>query len=146
MIVRAGIWKITAFLVAVWSISAHAEQKASHSPDFRFEIGPILSKNCFCCHGPDEAHRKADLRLDDRDVAVEAGAIAPGAPDDSEVVRRITSEDPDERMPPVKSGKQLTAAEISTIKAWIAAGAKYSKHWSYEPPQRPPLPEVSRPE
>ena len=62
------------------------------------------------------------------------------------MIRRITSEDADERMPPAKTGRKLTAAEIETIRAWIAGGAKYSKHWSYEPPQRPPLPNVSRPD
>ena len=106
MIVRAGVWKATAFFAAVFSLSAHAKPADTHPPDFRFEIGPILSKNCFSCHGPDEAHRKADLRLDDRDAAIEAGAIAPRAPNDSEVVRRITSDDADERMPPAKSGKR----------------------------------------
>jgi hypothetical protein len=84
--------------------------------------------------------------LDQREVAVESGAIVPGKAGESEVVRRITSDDPDERMPPAKTGRRLTAGEIDTIRAWIGAGAKYSKHWSYEPPQRPQLPQVSRPE
>jgi hypothetical protein len=115
-------------------------------PDFQFEIRPILSKNCFACHGPDEAHRQADLRLDARETAVELGAIVPGDPDASELIRRITSEDVDERMPPAESGLELSAAEIDQLKRWIASGAEYAKHWSYEPPQRPELPEVSRPE
>ena len=77
------------------------------APDFRFEIRPILSKNCFSCHGPDEAHREADLRLDERDAAIEIGAIVPGTPDDSEVIRRITSEDPEERMPPAEDRAEI---------------------------------------
>jgi hypothetical protein len=115
-------------------------------PDFRFEIRPILAKNCFVCHGPDEGHREADLRLDVRDVAVEFGSIVPGAPDESELVRRIESEDTSERMPPAETGRTLTKDEIEKIKQWIAAGAKYSRHWSYETPVRPALPKVSRPE
>ena len=113
--------------------------------DFQFVIRPILARNCFACHGPDEAHREADLRLDVRDVAVDAGAITPGSPDDSELVGRISSDDPDERMPPADTGKQLSKEEIEQIKQWVADGAPYSRHWSYEPPTRPPLPEVSDP-
>ncbi len=126
--------------------SVDVAQSAPTTPDFRFEVRPILAKNCFPCHGPDEAHRQADLRLDERDGAVELCAIVPGAADDSEVVRRITTSDVDERMPPAETGRQLTAAEVDTLRAWIAGGAKYSKHWSYEPPRRPELPNVSRPE
>ena len=72
--------------------------------------------------------------------------FVPGAPDDSELLRRITSSDPDERMPPEETGRKLSAAEIETIQQWIAAGANYSPHWSYTPPQRPKLPDVSRPD
>ncbi len=115
------------------------------APDFRFEVRPVLAKNCFPCHGPDEAKREADLRLDVRDVAVEAGAVTPGVPDESEMVRRITSDDPDEHMPPADSGKMLSEQEIDVLKRWIAAGAVYTRHWSYEPPQPPALPAVSDP-
>jgi hypothetical protein len=116
------------------------------APDFRFDIRPILSKNCFACHGPDEGHRQADLRLDDRDTAVDFGAITPGSPEESELLRRVTSEDDAERMPPAETGNKLTTEEIETLRRWIAAGADYAPHWSYEAPQRPPLPTVSRPE
>jgi hypothetical protein len=114
------------------------------APDFRFEIRPIVAKNCFACHGPDESHRQADLRLDERDVAVELGSIVPGAPDESELVRRILSDVAEERMPPPETGHTLTADEIDKLKRWIAAGADYSRHWSYEPPRRPDLPNVTR--
>jgi hypothetical protein len=113
--------------------------------DFQFVIRPILARNCFACHGPDEGHREADLRLDVREAAVEFGAITPGSPDDSELVRRISSDDPDERMPPADTGKRLSQEEIELIKKWVADGAPYSRHWSYEPPSRPPLPEVPDP-
>jgi hypothetical protein len=115
-------------------------------PDFRFVIRPILAKNCFACHGPDEAQRQADLRLDARDAAIESGAIVPGAPDESEIVRRITSADPQERMPPEETGHTLSHSEIESIKSWVAAGATYAPHWSYVAPQPPESPTVSRPE
>ena len=96
--------------IAGGGVAAHTIGRGRQTPpDFRFEIRPILSKNCFACHGPDEGHRQADLRLDDREVAVDFGAIVPGAPDESELVRRITSDDPDERMPPAETGRTLTA-------------------------------------
>jgi hypothetical protein len=140
-----GRFDLRCVLMGLASLIVCASRAAAESaPDFRFEIRPILSKNCFACHGPDEGHREADLRLDVSDAAVEFGAIVPGDPDASELVRRITSEDAEERMPPVESGRQLTPEEIEKIKQWVAAGAEYSRHWSYEPPSRPPLPEVSR--
>lgn len=114
------------------------------APDFRFEIRPILAKNCFPCHGPDEAQRQAELRLDVRQAALDHGALVPGAPDASEMLRRISIQDADERMPPEETGRQLSAAEIETIRQWIADGAEYAPHWSYAPPQRPALPTVAR--
>ena len=125
---------------------AHSGGADVQPPDFAYEIRPILAKNCFSCHGPDESHRESELRLDVRNGAIESGVLVPGSPDESELVRRITSEDISERMPPVESGHKLAAAEIDKITAWIAAGAEYSQHWSYEPPQRPPLPMVSQPD
>ena len=129
--------------LAVATLCAQARAAENGAPSFRFEIRSILAKNCFPCHGPDEGHRQADLRLDVRDVAVEFGAIVPGSPDDSELVRRIASADIEERMPPVETGRSLSRQEIEKIQQWIAAGAEYSRHWSYEPPQRQPLPQVS---
>ena len=116
-------------------------------PDFNRDVRPILSNSCFKCHGPDSATREAGLRLDVREVAVgalESGrtAIVPGEPAASELVRRITSGDPDERMPPPESGKELTPAQIETLRTWIASGAGYRRHWSFEPPARPALPVV----
>jgi hypothetical protein len=146
MMVRAEKWRMSAIILTASSVFTFIEQCRPAAPDFPFQVRPILSKNCFSCHGPDEAHRQADLRLDERAAAIEAGAIVPGDPDASEVVRRITSHDAEEQMPPAKTGRQLSSAEIEAIRAWIAAGAKYSKHWSYEPPERPPLPSVSRAE
>ena len=118
--------------------------------NFNRDIRPILSNSCLKCHGPDEAERKGGpkssggLRLD-----TEAGsrmdlggnaAIAPGHPELSALVERITSTDPDEVMPPPKSGKQITPAEVKLLTEWIKSGGSYAKHWSYEPPVRPELP------
>ena len=146
MMFWVDMWRAATFVLVAFFASVHIAHGDGLSPDFRFDVRPILSKNCFACHGPDEAHREADLRLDERDAAIDVGAIVPGVPDESEVIRRITSPDAGEKMPPPKTGRQLTTAEIQTIRAWIAAGAKYAKHWSYEPPQRAALPKVSRPQ
>jgi len=135
---------LTATLIAACIPAAHAADAGP--PDFRFVVRPLLAKNCFACHGPDDQHRQADLRLDVREAAVDSGAIIPRYPEQSELIRRITSSDPEERMPPVETGHALAPAEIETLKNWIASGAKYAPHWSYTPPQRPELPDVSRPE
>lgn len=106
------------------------------------DIRPILSEFCFACHGPDSAARKADLRLDQRDAAMGMGAIDPRKPDNSELVRRIVSDDPDERMPPASTKKALTAAQKDTLRRWIAEGAEYQPHWSLIAPVRPEPPAV----
>ena len=110
--------------------------------EFNRDIRPILSENCFACHGPDSAARKADLRLDKREVALDMGAIAPGDPDASELVARLDSGDPDEQMPPKSANKKLSAEQKDLLKRWIAAGAEYQPHWSLIAPKRPPVPEV----
>jgi hypothetical protein len=116
---------------------------AAESPlEYNRDIRPILAENCFACHGPDSAARKADLRLDRSDVAVEMGAIAPGEPDASELIRRVFSEDPAERMPPPETKKELTPEQRETLRRWIAAGAAYEPHWSLIPPERPEPPAV----
>ncbi len=108
------------------------------------DIRPILSDKCFRCHGPDAGHREADLRLDQRDGAVDRRAIVPGEPHSSDVMHRITAENADERMPPVGSGSELTPAEIELIRRWIADGAEYQPHWAFLAPQRAPLPSVKQ--
>ena len=106
------------------------------------DIRPILAENCFACHGPDSAARKADLRLDKREVAVEMGAIAPGKADESTLVERIMSDDPDMAMPPAATKKKLIEAQKELLKQWIAQGAEYELHWSLIPPTRPTPPPV----
>jgi hypothetical protein len=115
--------------------------------DFARDVRPILSNKCFLCHGNDEANRMAGLRLDLKEKAYGAGesgsvAIKPGKPEDSELIRRIESHDADEAMPPRKSGKALTDAEKKTLRTWIAQGASWGRHWSFEPPVRPTVPAV----
>jgi len=104
------------------------------------DVRPILSENCFPCHGPDSAARKADLRLDRRDDALQAGVFTPGKPDESELIARIFAEEAGKIMPPPKSKKKLTAAQKETLKRWVAAGADYQPHWSLMAPARPPVP------
>ena len=120
-----------------------AEEAAPASPiEYNRDIRPILAENCFRCHGPDSASRKADLRLDRREVSVEAAAIVPGKPDESGLVERIFSTDPDKVMPPPAIHKELKPAEKELLKQWIAAGAEYQPHWSLIAPIRPAVPAV----
>jgi hypothetical protein len=107
---------------------------------FNRDIRPILSDNCFFCHGPDAGHRQADLRLDLRDGAVTAGAIVPGKPDESTLIERIRSGDPDEVMPPPHTNKKLDDRQRELLAAWIEQGAEYQKHWSYEKPVKAEVP------
>jgi len=130
--------------IAWWSaVSAVADAAEEKSPpSFSREIRPILARKCFACHGPDESHREADLRLDLRESAIDLEAITPGKPEKSELVARITSNDPDTLMPPPDSGESLSDTEKELLRRWIASGAKYEKHWSFAAPRRPPLPPV----
>ncbi len=117
--------------------------------DFARDVRPILARHCFKCHGPDPAQRKADLRLDERKIAVgpaESGerAIVPGEPDASELVRRISSADADEVMPPPETKNPVTVAERQVLRQWIAEGAEYKAHWAFQPPGQAKLPAVKR--
>ena len=115
---------------------------AGEQLDFNRDIRSILTNNCFTCHGPDAKSREADLRLDEREVALEFEAIVPGRPDDSELIRRIKTDDADEIMPPLETGKRLQPREIELLTRWISEGAAYAPHWSYVKPVRPALPQV----
>src|SRR5215216_6498310 len=110
--------------------------------EYNRDVRPILADNCFACHGPDSAARKADLRLDQRAMAMDGGAIVPGSPEKSPLVERIYSADKSEAMPPHKTNKKLTDSQKATLKQWIAEGAEYQPHWSFIPPTRPALPAV----
>jgi hypothetical protein len=112
---------------------------------FNRDIRPILAENCFACHGPDKNQRKAKLRLDLRDVAIEREAIVPGKPEQSKLIEHILSTDPDEVMPPPKTHKTLSPEQKEKLRAWIAAGAEYEPHWAYIKPRRFDVPRLSRP-
>ena len=122
----------------------------SEEIDYARDIQPILSENCYQCHGPDAKARKAKLRLDLREDAVRNRdgfhAILAGQPDESDVVHRIKSAAHDEVMPPPKSGKSLSKAEIGLLEEWIRQGAKFSRHWAFDPPQKPALPRIANTE
>ncbi len=124
-------------LVALLAFAPAAS--AADEVDFGRDIRPILSNTCFKCHGP--AVQKAKLRLDDRDIAVDKGAITPGKPADSELLKRIALPDSDEhRMPPPGVGNRLTADQVAKLTAWVKQGAEYKPHWAFVPPKRPPAP------
>jgi hypothetical protein len=137
-------------LAIVFSIHAiivplRAETSA---PDYGRDIRPILSNKCFACHGPDDATRQAELRLDRKEgiyseTASGAIPVVPGDPRASELIRRIESTDPSEHMPPLDASKQLTDEERMRLVAWIEAGAEFQEHWSFVAPTRTPLPPVS---
>jgi hypothetical protein len=130
--------------VAILSLTAihHPAQAAdSGKLSFNRDIRPILSENCFACHGFDAKKRQGDLRLDVLEAATASRdgsvAIKPGSPDQSEVWKRIISKDPDEMMPPPTSHKKLTDEQKQILRRWIAEGAPYQKHWSFEPLVKP---------
>lgn len=115
---------------------------AEGAVDYVQDIKPILSNSCYTCHGPDEETREADLRFDARDSAV-SSAIVPGDAAASEMIARITSNDPEVHMPPPESPRaKLTSDQIHLLRRWIDQGANYQRHWAYDPPKRPPVPEV----
>ncbi len=116
--------------------SAHAAGTLPEKVEFNRDIRPILSDNCFYCHGPDKNHRKAELRLDVREGALEKKAFVPGDASGSELVKRLHSTDPDELMPPPDSNKKLTAQQKELLKRWVAQGGEYQLHWAYEKPRK----------
>ena len=144
----SGCWATVVVVLAVvpWlTIDAHGE-----GPSFTRDIKGILSNRCVRCHGPDaeDRHGGGDdgLRLDTfAGATVDLGghaAIVPGKPDESELIARITSTDPDLVMPPPEAGERLSEKQVDILKRWIVAGAMYEPHWAYVPPQGPPVPAV----
>ena len=126
-------------LVLILTLSSSAEDEVSFSRDIR----PVLSDNCFFCHGPDK--QEAGLRLDVAAVAHASGAVVPRDPAASQLIRRISSDDPDVRMPPPEAHRQLTADEIALLKSWIQDGGTYEKHWAFQSIDPVPLPAINDP-
>jgi hypothetical protein len=116
---------------------------AQQTLDFNRDIRPILSENCFYCHGQDGNKRQAELRLDQRDAAINAGAIVPNDAAASALMQRINADNPDELMPPAKSNRRLSAEQKAMLERWITEGAVFQNHWAFEAPVRPPEPEVN---
>ena len=112
------------------------------SLSFNRDIRPILTENCYACHGPDQNHRKADLRLDVREAALTDKAIVPGNADQSGIIQRIETSEADDLMPPPDSHKKLTPREKSLLRQWVQEGAEYQGHWAFEKPVRPAIPKV----
>jgi mono/diheme cytochrome c family protein len=131
------------WLLAVAALAPASSPGAAADVDFSRDVLPILSTNCFPCHGPDAAKRKADFRLDDRDSATLGKAIVPGKPESSALLARLTAADDDGRMPPPRAGARLKREDVEVLRAWIKQGAPYTEHWAFV---RPPfLPKLTPP-
>jgi hypothetical protein len=126
------------FLLLVFPTAAFAQ--TPRPIQFNRDVRPILSDACFQCHGPDKTKRKAKLSLDTEEGA--RHALAPGKPNESELIKRITSTDKSKRMPPPSAAVTLTPQQIDTLTRWIKEGAKWQPHWAFIPPERPVLPSV----
>jgi mono/diheme cytochrome c family protein len=136
-------WGEIVFAAVAWLLVSSASVPAAEGVDFSREIQPLLAKRCFSCHGPET--REGGLRLDDQagaTAALESGdrAIVPGRADESEILERITSTDPDIQMPP--EGPRLSASQVGSIRRWIEAGAEWKEHWAFRPLVRPTVPDV----
>jgi len=134
-------------LLLAASVVPLASRAGQSDVDFNRDIRPIFSENCYACHGPDQNKRKAGLRFDRKDEAfaeLKSGnfAIVPKDLTRSKLIERITTKDDDERMPPLKTGKHLTAEQIDLLRRWISQGAQWKGHWAYLKPERSPLPPI----
>lgn len=138
------------FLCATSAVALGSGEDSSSAGTLKFnrDIRPILSDNCFACHGPDAEERAGGFRLDVAESATAAAdsgerPIVPGDPSASEILRRISldADDP-ERMPPEATHKSVTPEQLATLRQWIEEGASWQQHWSLTPPQRPKLPSV----
>ncbi len=135
------------FGAAILALPLNSHATTERPINFNQAISPILSKHCLECHGPDANQRKAGLRLDLYDTAIsprksKPAAILPGNSTESLLVQRITSNDPDEQMPPPEDGTKLSEIEIEALKTWIDQGASYQRHWAFEPVADQQLPRV----
>lgn len=137
-------WFLVALVVGAASPVATAEPKPETAPvDFNRDVLPILTANCFACHGPDEKARKADLRLDEEAAA--KAVIVSGQPAKSSLIARITADDADGRMPPPKHAARLKPEQVVILRAWVEQGAAFSDHWAFAPPRKPEIPKTKHP-
>jgi len=155
--VRSLLWRcfvrrqVRCVLACLFLHSTHATD-LTNRVDFNFDVSPLLSDRCFRCHGPDEKARKAKLRLDVpeaayalRDENTGKRAVVPGHPERSELYRRITTDDPDDQMPPAKSNLSLSAGEKELLRRWIAEGGEYKPHWAFGSVGDVPVPKTPGP-
>ena len=138
-----------AFSVLIFAFAFSSPVVAEEPVNFGDEIRPVLSSKCFACHGPDAEQREGGFRIDKKESALGEGdsgekIIVPGDVDSSELVNRITSDDPDLLMHPEDFEKNLTPEEIEKIKLWVKQGAKWQDHWAYVTPVKSKLPEVKQ--
>jgi hypothetical protein len=146
--IRCGVVIVALVLILVWTFlpEASAYNQANKPVDFNREIRPILSDNCFTCHGPDDKQRMARLRFDTREGAFEkAGVIIPGDAAKSKLIQRIATKDPEMLMPPTYSGHKLTDKQIDLLRRWVDEGAKWETHWAYRALQHAEPPNVKTP-
>src|SRR5262245_2305679 len=152
---RAGfLLTCMGLLAALISVSAQTPAPASPAAastrriDYNWDVRPILSDNCFRCHGPDEKSRQAGLRLDTAEGAYAAlrrpgtFAIVPGKPADSQMIFRVTHANAAVRMPPQTTNKVLSEQQIGILRTWIEQGAEYKPHWAFLTPQKAAVPQV----
>lgn len=136
----AGVLFLIGALIAFVPRANPQAGPARGTVEFNRDVRPILSDICFQCHGPDKAKRKAKIHFDTEEGA--RAAIVPGKPGESELIRRITAAEADQRMPPPATGHALSPQQIKVLTQWVADGAKWQKHWSFVAPVRAPLPAV----
>ena len=145
---RFAVLKMSCACVFALHLAFTNAASADEKVDFNREVRTVLANSCFTCHGPDSAERKAELRLDTlvgatRDLGGYA-AVVPGDAAKSEIIARLKSDDPDLRMPPADSGKQISPEQIEVLEKWINQGAEYRGHWAYERIERPETPVVKQ--
>ncbi|MEA3208718.1 MAG: hypothetical protein QOE70_1775 [Chthoniobacter sp.] len=141
---RRRVAPFLGFALLALTVVGSGAEKVSFNRDIR----PILSENCFQCHGTDAEKREGKLRLDQRESALKGGesglrSLVPGKPDESELMLRILTDDPDDHMPSKKTGKVLKPQQIELLRRWISEGAEYQGHWSFIKPERPAVPSIA---
>lgn len=109
---------------------------AAEPIEYNRDIRPIFAEHCFACHGADAEARKADLRLDQREAAIDSGVITPGDPADSAVIDRVFTKEPEQLMPPAEAKKPLSSEQMELLKRWVEEGAEYQSHWAFLPPRK----------
>jgi hypothetical protein len=147
MRIRTIRWNLRVLSIGLVLSALTGSLRAGGQVDFNRDIRPILSENCYQCHGPDANKRKADLRLDTREGLFRRGKeganLVPGKPEESDVFERVASDDDAIRMPPPKSGHRLSMQQVALLRTWVEQGARWKGHWAYLPLLRPEFPPVS---